>query len=134
VLGKVHLERHRFEDALESFQTSFQTSGGNTEPLSLKAVTLAKAGKVQQARDIVRLMEETAKARYGSAYNLAMAHNGLGEYDRAFTLLESAAEEKDVRMVFLAVDPKWNVLNRDARVRRLWPKPQQVLLDGAARG
>jgi TolB-like protein/Flp pilus assembly protein TadD len=125
ILGKVQIEHGNFKEAIDSLQRAFQFSGGNTEPLGLKAFAFAKGGEREKARDIVRVMEEIAQSRYLPPYNLAMAYNGLGEHAKSLELLERAAKEKDVRMVFLALDPKWKVMNRDPRVRRLWPVAQQ---------
>jgi TolB-like protein/Flp pilus assembly protein TadD len=125
ILGKTQIELGSFKQAIDSLQSAFQFSGGNTEPLGLKAFAFARNGEREQARDIVRVMEETAQTRYVPSYNLAMAYNGLGEHDKSLLLLESAANERDVRMIFLALDPKWSEMNRDPRVRRLWPAVQQ---------
>lgn len=126
VLGKTQIETGDLEAALGSLQRAFDlSSGGNTEPLSLKAFAFAKLGQLEQAQEIVSVMKETAALRYVPPYNIAMAYNGLGDYDRAFKLLTQAAEQRDVRLIFLAVDPKWREMNKDKRVRSLWPRPQQ---------
>jgi hypothetical protein len=43
------------------------------------------------------------------AYNLAMIFNGLGERDKAFEWLERGFQQRDQRMVFLKVEPKWDI-------------------------
>jgi hypothetical protein len=44
-----------------------------------------------------------------------MLYNGLGKTDQAFTSLEKAFEAKDVRLILLKVDPKWDNLRSDPR-------------------
>ena len=43
-------------------------------------------------------------------YYIALVHNGLSQQDEALDWLERAYEERDVRMVFLGVDPAWDAL------------------------
>ena len=51
--------------------------------------------------------------RYVAPYNFAIIYNALGETDTALDYLEKAFAERNVLMVFLKIDPKWNNL-RDA--------------------
>jgi hypothetical protein len=44
-----------------------------------------------------------------------LIHNGLGEEDQALTWLERGFEQRDAKMVFLKVDPKWNNLRSEPR-------------------
>jgi hypothetical protein len=51
----------------------------------------------------------------------------LKEYDQAFHYLQIASEQNDVRLRYLPVDPLWQDMNLDSRVRELWPPPQRHL-------
>jgi hypothetical protein len=44
-----------------------------------------------------------------------MVHAGLGDTADALDWLERGLDERDVRMVFLRVDPIWSVLHREPR-------------------
>jgi hypothetical protein len=44
---------------------------------------------------------------------------GLGEFERALEQLEIADRTRDVHLVFLPVDHKWDAIRSDARFRRL---------------
>lgn len=125
ILAKTEIEERRYDDALASLRRAFEFSGGNTEALALQAFVLAKLGRREEAGAVIAVMDETAQSRYVPFFNFALAYNGLEDYDRALTYLERAAHESDVRMMFLALDPKWSEMNRDSRVRRLWPQPQK---------
>jgi tetratricopeptide (TPR) repeat protein len=127
ILGKTKLQIGELEEALTSLQRAFEFSGGNTEPLSLKAFALSRLGREKEAREIVALMEEIATTAYVLPYNLAMAYHGLGDRNQTVRYLELAAQQRDVRLIFLPVDPKWRDLNQDPKVRKLWPNPQRNL-------
>ena len=46
-------------------------------------------------------------------------YQGLGDSNEALRWLERAYDERDVHMVFLGVDPKWDPLREDPRFIRL---------------
>lgn len=128
ILGKTLIESGDLETALTELQQAFELSGGTSESLALKAFALAKKGSLDQAKETVELLNQAAKKRHLPAYNLALAYAGLGDNETAFNWLQQAADQEDVRMRFVPVDPRWRELNRDERVRKLWPPPQQHLL------
>lgn len=53
---------------------------------------LAEAGREEEARAVLRELEERAADGRASNYHLAYVHTGLGEHDRALDLLEEAVE------------------------------------------
>ena len=68
------------------------------------------------------MLEELLKVStqcYVSPGNIALAYNGLGERDKTLTWLERGFEQRDVKMVFLKVEPKWNNLRGDPRFQDL---------------
>jgi hypothetical protein len=90
-------------------------------------VALEKNGLSDQARDVVALLKQTAESRYVPPFNIALACNGLGNQEQAFSYLKIAAEQRDVRLIFLPVDPNWQEMNQNPGVRALWPAPQKHL-------
>ncbi len=56
-----------------------------------------------------------SKDRYVPPYNIALVYQGLGNTPETVRWLEKAYEEKDVRMIWLGVDPKWDTLRSDPR-------------------
>jgi len=64
------------------------------------------------------MLDELSKlstGRYVPPYHIALIHNGLGEEDQALTWLERGFEQRDAKMVFLKVEPKWNNLRSEPR-------------------
>ncbi len=60
-------------------------------------------------------MLKSSQTRYIPASNIALGYNGLGETEKALEYLERGFVEKDVRMAFLKVEPKWNNLRNEPR-------------------
>ena len=54
----------------------------------------ALVGRVGQARDVLRQLQDLARERYVSPYHLAYIYTGLGEHDAAIDLLEQAYEQR----------------------------------------
>jgi hypothetical protein len=60
-------------------------------------------------------LRKLSATRYIPPYNLALIYNAPGENDRALDHLEKGFTERDVRMVFLKVEPKWKNLRNERR-------------------
>jgi serine/threonine-protein kinase len=54
---------------------------------------LARVGKTEQAREILRRLQQLSRERYVSPYHLAYVHAGLGEDEQAMDWLERAYAE-----------------------------------------
>jgi hypothetical protein len=52
------------------------------------------AGKPEQAREVLRRLEQLSQDRYVSPYHMAYVYTGLGEADRAMDFLERAYQER----------------------------------------
>lgn len=115
VLGKSYERVGRYAEALEALSKAGEISGGTTEMISLSGYTYAAAGRREEAERTLRELISISKQRHVSSYNMALVHHGLGDSDEALKWLERAYQEKDVRMVFLGVDPKWATLRTDSR-------------------
>lgn len=116
-LGKVHLRQGKYADAIACFQRARQFSGDNSETISMIAYAMAQSGDQAGARAV--LNELKARARYVPPHNIAMIYNGLGEMEEALEWLEEAYEDRDVRLSFLRVDPKWDSLRGHRRFERI---------------
>jgi TolB-like protein/Tfp pilus assembly protein PilF len=93
--------------------------GENSKVISLRGYVLAKMGRVNEAREVLKTLEALARERYMPACAMAVVHTGLGEFDRAFAWLERAVEEHDVHLASLPADAKWDGLRGDARFREM---------------
>lgn len=112
MLARILIDENRFDEALAELNRAREASGGNSETISLTAFCLAKTGRRQEA---LTLLGQLKSRPYAPAYNIAMAYNGLGETGEALSWLETAAEDRDVRLILLKVDAKWNNLSQDPR-------------------
>jgi adenylate cyclase len=114
VRGKVAGVRQQYTQALQDFSLAHRYSGGNTEALGLLGYTLGILGQIAQARRVLRTLELQSRSGYVPPVHRALVLLGLGEVAAVFSSLSEAVEERDVRLTFLSIEPRWNALRRKA--------------------
>jgi DNA-binding winged helix-turn-helix (wHTH) protein/TolB-like protein len=110
--GMSHLQERRPDEAIASFEAARQ-SGGSWTPLALIGYTRAVSGQTAAARRVLGELTAARRSSYVPPYRIATVHAGLGDAATALQWLERGLEERDVRMVFLRVDPIWSALRRE---------------------
>lgn len=129
IMAKAYERKGAYEDALRQYEFAAAHSFGATEPLGRIGHLQAIRGDTAKARQVLEQLIAAAKERYVPPYNIALVYAGLGEKSRALDLLERACDERDVRLVFLNVDPTWDAIRSDPRFRavlsRVGLKPLQ---------
>jgi hypothetical protein len=112
--GQAHEQLGHDELALQALASAAQLSRQNSKPVSLTGYILGRAGRTAEARDVLNTLTTTAD-RYVPPYALALVNAGLGDQDALFVSLERAYRERDVHLMFLSVDPKWDPYREDPR-------------------
>jgi hypothetical protein len=100
---------------LDAFGSAARFSGGNSKAISHRGYVLAKVGRTTEARDVLKTLEAVSRERYVPPYAMALVYAGLGERDAVFEWLDRAYEARDVHLIFLTVDPKWDPYRADPR-------------------
>jgi serine/threonine-protein kinase len=115
MLARVYISQMRWDDALIELEKARTASGGNTEATSLTVYTLSRLGREEEARKLLKDLLARSDASYSPSYNVALAYKGLGNTDEAIRWLQDAAERRDVRLILLKVDHKWDDLRTEPR-------------------
>lgn len=118
-LAKIWGMQGKYREAVKAAERAYRFSHGNTEGLAVAGWSLAKAGKSAQARRKVAELEGLAKKTYVPPLHRALIHIGLGEARQALGALEYALEDRDVRLTFLRVEPRWDPLRGDPRFQKI---------------
>jgi TolB-like protein/tetratricopeptide (TPR) repeat protein len=118
-LGQAYEQLGQYEPALDALTTAARFSGDNSKTVSLRGYILAKFGRTQEARDVLNTLQAVSQKRYVPPYAFALVHAGLGERDATFEWLERARTARDVHLIFLPVDPKWDPYRADPRFSEL---------------
>ena len=101
--------------ALQALATAGRLSGQNSKAISFSGYILGRSGRTAEAREIIGALEMASRQRYIPPYALALVHAGLGDADTTFAWLERAYAARDVHMMFLTVDVKWDRYRGDPR-------------------
>jgi TolB-like protein/Flp pilus assembly protein TadD len=107
-LGQACQQLGRDEEALQALAESSRLSNGNSKPASLSAYILATCGRAGEAREVLGALERLSQTRYVPPCAFALIHAGLNEDERAFEWLEKALEVRDVHLIYVSLDPKWD--------------------------
>jgi eukaryotic-like serine/threonine-protein kinase len=95
MLGAVYLQAGRVADAVRELETATRLDTASTTAIGLLGYAYAKSDKTGQARSIARALEGQIGGSAGAAAAAARVYIGLGNRDRALTLLERAATDRD---------------------------------------
>jgi TolB-like protein/DNA-binding winged helix-turn-helix (wHTH) protein/cytochrome c-type biogenesis protein CcmH/NrfG len=115
MLGQVQAEDGEGALALQSSARAIELSARNSKPVSLHGYVLARSGRTAEARALLASLEALSQERYVPPYAMALVHAGLGDEAAVFDWLERAYAVRDVHLIYLPVDPKWDPYRSDPR-------------------
>lgn len=119
MLAAAYQSAGRYREAKLSFQRSYELEPAPA-PFAGLANLQASSGKAASAERIIRKLSAMASPQLVvSPYFLALGHAGLGDEETALGCLEQACSERFDWMVHLGVEPRWRVLHRHRRFRKL---------------
>lgn len=93
--------------------------GVNSKAIALRGYVFARMGRIEDALEVLNTLLSISKERYVPPYAMAIVHAGLKQYDLALQWLDRCCDARDVHVVFLTVDPKWDPMRGDARFSSL---------------
>jgi tetratricopeptide (TPR) repeat protein len=114
-----YIEKGMFAEAINEGRKARELNVDNSQTTGTLAYALAKSGKQAEARGLLEELLRSSTQHYVSPGNIALIYNALGERDETFAWLERGYKERDPKMVFLKVEPKWNNLRADPRFQDL---------------
>ena len=75
----------------------------------------ALSGRTEEARKVLRRLQEISQRRYVSAYNIAVLYAGLDQKDDAFYWLRKVEDDRSEWFAAVNVDPRLESLHSDPR-------------------
>jgi tetratricopeptide (TPR) repeat protein len=113
-LAQVYVEMGENDLALAALNNSGKL-GVNSKVIALRGYVFARMGRTEEAHDVMNALLSISKERYLPPYSMAIVHMGLGQHDEAMQWLERCYDARDVHVIFLPIDPKWDPLRSDPR-------------------
>jgi tetratricopeptide (TPR) repeat protein len=110
-----YIKKEMYEEAIAKATRASELSGGNAEAIATMGYALAMSGRHQEARAALDELGKRATGRYISHYYFALISNGLGERNESLAWLARSVKQRDPKVLFLNVDPKWSNYRDDPR-------------------
>lgn len=111
----VYYEKGMYAEALVEGRLAKELSPNQTTSDAYSSYALVKSGKREEARAVLDGLLKKSTERFVPPSHIALIYNGLGETDKTYEWLERAFEQRDPKMAFLKVEPKWNNLRNEPR-------------------
>jgi tetratricopeptide (TPR) repeat protein len=118
LLALALVEKGDFDEALTTLESADPTSSRPATHM-IRAYLLARGGRGEEARRILRTMDDDPTTPRASPFQKAVVHVALGEHDRAMDLLERAADQHTPLVRLLGVEPKCDPLRSHPRFQAL---------------
>jgi DNA-binding winged helix-turn-helix (wHTH) protein/TolB-like protein/Tfp pilus assembly protein PilF len=115
-LGLVYEQKGRTGEAIEEFQKAISLSEG-IDGLGSLGHAYAVSGKLGDAENTLRKLDELSKHKYVSPFQKALIYAGLGQNHQALSELEKAYNQRSLSPVSVRFDPRLNVLRSEPRFR-----------------
>lgn len=109
----------RFDDAVAELKIEAAQSGQSSGQAEARERAYREAGPPGYWREILRQRQVTGDLGPGSDLDTASIYARLGDNDEALSLLDRAYTQRNMWLMNLKVDPRFDNLRSDARFKRL---------------
>ncbi|MGH8101628.1 MAG: tetratricopeptide repeat protein, partial [Chthoniobacterales bacterium] len=109
-LGKVYTQLGKYQEAHTEFVKARELSHGNSEAIASLGYVAGLTDDTASAQEVLSdlLKLRGTQDHYVPPFNIALVYNGMGDKTEAMNWLTKAADERDVRLTLLKVDPRWD--------------------------
>ena len=119
IASSVYTEKGMYAEAVAEAQKAKELSPVQTVSDAFGGYALAKSGKRDEAQVLLDGLLKLSMTRFVPADHIALIYNGLGDTEKSLDWLEKGYEQRDPKMAFLKVEPKWNNLRNEPRFIKL---------------
>jgi serine/threonine-protein kinase len=120
-LGLAYEQKRMFKEAIEAYE-NVDLCAGAPMVNSRIGVVHAKAGHHNDARKVLRKLEEVCKDRYCSACDLAELYFWVGDKEKSFEFFKMAVDVREPDLLAFANSPFWDSFNSEPKFRTLIQK------------
>jgi TolB-like protein/DNA-binding winged helix-turn-helix (wHTH) protein/Flp pilus assembly protein TadD len=119
-LGRVYAQMGKNAEAIA--EAELVGPPDSTQRLTESAYAYGHAGKLVEARALLKKLEQRSKAGFVPAYDLAVVNIAIGEREAALEWLERAYQEGDWAFIVFATEPRLDPVRSDPRFQAILKK------------
>jgi len=119
VLGALYRATGRYDLAITEGEKAAKFSGGAPLMRAALAHSYGKAGRREEALQILDELTELGRKKYVAPHFFAGIHIGLGENGKALEYLEKSYQERSHWLLYLHIDPSMDDLRGERRFQEL---------------
>jgi len=127
-LGQVYQAKGQYAEAVGEHQKALAANDNPWVKAQLIR-SLVKAGKRDEAVNLLAELQSDASRRVVSSASLALAYDAMGEKDKAFALLDKEITERNSRPPVFAFNPLWDDFREDPRFTDLIKRVEASKID-----
>jgi TolB-like protein/DNA-binding winged helix-turn-helix (wHTH) protein/Flp pilus assembly protein TadD len=117
--SSAYTEKGMYAEAIASAQRATEFSPAQTVSIAFEGYALARSGQRAKAQANLDKLLKLSTERFVPATHIAIVYCGLGDKEKALEWLEKGFEQRDPKMTFLKVEPKWANLRSEPRFTEL---------------
>jgi tetratricopeptide (TPR) repeat protein len=121
-LAKCYRQKGMLGQAVSEFEIAAALDGQSSRVLGGLANAYATAGNVTKAREILATVLERSKRGLAVDSHVALIYWGFRDKERTLDALERAYQQGEIDVQYLKVEPAWQSLRSDDRIRALLRK------------
>ena len=118
-LGRTYQQKRMYNEALEEYKNAERGVAGWAVAIAAVGNLYALSGKADQARALLKRLDELSREKYVTPYGKALVWAGLGDRNQAFSWLNKAIADRSHWLVWLKIDPRWDAIRSDPRLDEL---------------
>jgi TolB-like protein len=115
IIGPCYAEKRMWPEAIAALRPQAKT--GDPLTMALLGHVLARSGQVEEAKQILADLLARRQRIGAGAFEVAIVHAGLGDFDQAFAWLDKAVDDYSLKVEIMA--PTFEDLHHDPRFERL---------------
>ena len=124
VLGQDYAQKGQNALATTELETALRLSNNSAPAMAALARVDAASGRQASARVRLEQLKAEQAKHYVSPFYLAEVYSALGDADQAMNELEKAYQDRSNSLIFLRVDPEFDVLRSSPRFQSLLQRLQ----------
>ena len=114
-LGRAYQEQRQYDGAISEFRRVEELVSNWSVAIAARGCVEGICGHLAEASATLAHLERLSTQKFVTPYGVALVQAGLGRYEQALSWLEQAFAERSHWLVWQRLDPRWRMLQGNAR-------------------